>query len=99
MKGSRAPLLARFVVLDGIGVGAVLLDDGLGGGWAADVLAIAIVLVGIVVVVRITAQYLDMVDNPAPEEQSGEPDARAWTNPVRGLRDATARRAGGHDAS
>ena len=92
MNRSRAPFLARFVVLDGLGVGAVLLDDGLGGGWAADVLALALVIVGIALVVRMTAQYLDIVENPAPGEQPAESGG-----PTR-WRERAARHPGGHAA-
>jgi hypothetical protein len=76
MNGSRAPLLASFLVLDGLGVGAVLLDDGLGGGWPADVLALALVVAGMVLVLRMTLQYLDQVDNPTAEEMRADLHAR-----------------------
>jgi hypothetical protein len=64
----RPSLLVRFVILDGVGVGAFLVEDALGGGWAADVLALSLVVGGIAAVVVITARYLRMTDNPTPEE-------------------------------
>ena len=76
MNGSRAPLLGSFLVLDGLGVGAVLLDDELGGGWPADVLALTLVVAGMVLVVRITLQYLNQLDNPTAEEMRADSDAR-----------------------
>ena len=72
MRAPRLSLLVGFVVLDGLGVGAFLLDDALGGGWAADVLAVALVIAGIGLVVFMTGRYLAMADNPTPEEAARE---------------------------
>jgi hypothetical protein len=86
MNRSRLPLLGRFVVLDALGVASVLLDGALGGGWAADALAVGIVLVGVAIVVVMTVHYLDIVDNPAPEPQPAEPAEPGPPTPPRAPR-------------
>ena len=70
MRSVRLPLLVAFVILDGVGVGAVLLDDALGGGWAADALAVAIVLVCIGVLLAAMARIL-VVSDPSNDEADG----------------------------
>jgi hypothetical protein len=77
MRLPGLPLVIRFAVLDGIGVGAVLLDDALGGGWLGDAVALAVVLAGIGLVIATTMRYLGIADHPAPEREAALEDSRA----------------------
>jgi hypothetical protein len=74
MTPPRLSLLLSFLLFDGLGVCAVLLDDLLGGGWAADVLAVTIVLGGLALLLAETARYLRIAENPPPE--AAAPEAR-----------------------